>query len=72
VDVERKSADLWIWVIRLVLLEHFLKEWKYWFRFSDGDKDLLRTFSCSLSFFLLVNLKKTRWESGVQVTRSYS
>ncbi|GAA5916742.1 uncharacterized protein JCM6883_000015 [Sporobolomyces salmoneus] len=26
----------------LVLLEHWLKDWRFWFRFSDGDKDLLR------------------------------
>ncbi|GAA6010782.1 hypothetical protein JCM11491_002943 [Sporobolomyces phaffii] len=26
----------------LILVEHWLKDWNFWFRFSDGDKDLLR------------------------------
>ncbi|GAA5960708.1 hypothetical protein JCM3765_007298 [Sporobolomyces pararoseus] len=26
----------------LILLEYWLKDWRFWFRFSDGDKDLLR------------------------------
>ncbi|GAA5928911.1 uncharacterized protein JCM15063_004005 [Sporobolomyces koalae] len=33
---KRKHSDA------LILLEHWLSDWKFWFQFSDGDKDLLR------------------------------
>jgi alpha 1,2-mannosyltransferase len=26
----------------LLLAEHMLKDWKYWFQISDGDKDVFR------------------------------
>ncbi|GAA5887485.1 hypothetical protein JCM16303_003433 [Sporobolomyces ruberrimus] len=38
----------------LILLEHWLESWKFWFRFSDGDKDLLR--------YALLLLRK-RWST---------
>ncbi|GAA6052517.1 hypothetical protein JCM3770_003805 [Rhodotorula araucariae] len=34
----RKSAHL----DALLLVEHMLRDWRFWFRFSDGDKDLFR------------------------------
>ncbi|BGP38267.1 hypothetical protein JCM10450v2_002209 [Rhodotorula kratochvilovae] len=36
--VVRKSAHL----DALLLVEHMLRDWRFWFRFSDGDKDLFR------------------------------
>lgn len=33
----------------LLLVEHMLKDWKTWFHYSDGDKDLFResAYSCA-------------------------
>ncbi|BGO98054.1 hypothetical protein NBRC10513v2_002054 [Rhodotorula toruloides] len=36
----------------LLLVEHMLKDWRFWFQFSDGDKDLFR--------YALLALRK-RW-----------
>ncbi|GAA5893045.1 hypothetical protein JCM6882_006924 [Rhodosporidiobolus microsporus] len=36
----------------LILVEHMLRNWKFWFQFSDGDKDLFR--------YALLALRK-RW-----------
>ncbi|GAA5872602.1 hypothetical protein JCM8547_003707 [Rhodosporidiobolus lusitaniae] len=44
----RKSEHLDV----LLLVEHMLKDWQFWFKFSDGDKDLFR--------YALLALRK-RW-----------